>query len=72
MFEKIIPSTGKTHQQDLPIVVTLKRCTKGAMRSSFRRAPCTYTSISKKLTEMQSLNSLFQVLAKFISKTFPK
>ena len=41
MFEYIIPSTGKTHQQDLSKVATLKRSTKGAMRSSFRRAPCT-------------------------------
>ena len=40
MFKYFIPSTGKNRQQDLPKLAIWKRSTKGAMRSSFRRAPC--------------------------------
>ena len=39
----------------------LKRSTKGAINSSFRRAPCTQPSINKNLTEMQCLSKLLQV-----------
>ena len=36
MLKKLIPITGKMHQQDLSKVTDLKRSTKEAMRNSFR------------------------------------
>ena len=48
------------------------RSAKGAMSSSFRRAPFTYPSISKNSAEMQCLIKVFQVLAKSLRKTFQK
>ena len=72
MFNQLVPNTYKIFQQDFPKVAILKRSTKGAMSSSFLRASCTKPSIRKKLAEMQCLSKWFQVMAKFLSKTFPK
>ena len=41
MFKLFIQSTSQINQQDIPKVAVLKRSTKGAMRSSFRRASYT-------------------------------
>ena len=38
MFKKIVPITGKMYRQHFPKVGALKRSTKGAKVSSFRRA----------------------------------
>ena len=72
MFNQLVPNTYKIFQQDFPKVAILKRSTKGAMSSSFLRASYTKPSIRKKLAEMQCLSKWFQVMAKFLSKTFPK
>ena len=58
--------------QDILKVAVWKRSVKGAMSSSFRRAPFTYLFISKNSPEMQYLIKVFQVLAKSLSKTFQK
>ena len=50
---------------DIPKEAVLKRSAKGAMSSSFRRAP-------KNLAEMQYLSKFFQALEKSLKKTFPK
>ena len=41
MARNFVLSTGKIYQWDFPKPAVLKRNTKEAMRSSFRRAPCT-------------------------------
>ena len=41
MLRNFVRSIDKSYQWHFPKVVVLKRSTKGAMRSSFRRAPCT-------------------------------
>ena len=61
-----------SHERDFPEVAVFKRSAKGAMSSSFRRAPCTQLTISKESEKTQCLSKLFQVLKKFIRKTFPK
>ena len=43
----IVPRTDKIYRQDFHKVLVLKRSTKEAIGSSFRRAPCTSSSISK-------------------------
>ena len=40
MFRNRAPGTDKIYQWDFPKVAVLKRSTKEAMSSSFRRAPC--------------------------------
>ena len=52
---------------NFPMLLYLKRFTKGGMNSSFRRALCTKASISQKLAEMKCFRKLFQLLAKCIS-----
>ena len=44
----------------------------GKIKRFFSSAPCTKPSISKSSREMECLSKLFQILAKCISKTFPK
>ena len=67
-----VRSINKTYQCRFHKVIILKRSTRVAMRSAFRRVPCTQPSISKNSAEMQCSSKFFQVLENFISKTFPK
>ena len=41
MLRNFVQSIDKSYQWHFPKVVVLKHSTEGAMRSSFRRAPCT-------------------------------
>ena len=62
----------KIYQCRFHKVINLKHSTRVAMRSAFCRMPCTQPSISKNSAEMQCSSKLFQILAKCLSKTFPK
>ena len=55
--------------KNFPMLLYVKRFTKGGMNGSFHRALCTKASISQKSEEMKCLRKLFQLLAKCISST---
>ena len=45
--------TNEIYQEDFLKVAVLNRSTKGAMHSSFRKAPCSLFSISRKQAKMK-------------------
>ena len=50
--------TNEIYQEDFLKVAVLNRSTKGAMHSSFHKAPCSLFSISRKQAKMKCLSNL--------------
>ena len=65
-------SPNEIYKEDFLKVPVLNRSTIGATISSFRRAPCSQASISRKRAKMKRLSNFEQGLMKFIRKTFSK
>ena len=59
-------------QEDFLKVAALSRSTKEVKFSSFPRAPCLESSISRKRAKMKCLSNLEKVLVKFVRRTFSK
>ena len=70
MVKQIAVNTNKIYQLDFLKVIVLSYSTKAAITGSFRRVPCSLSSIIKKSAKLKDLSKLLWVLRKFIWKTF--
>ena len=70
MVKQIAVKTNKIYQLDFLKVIVLSYSTKAAITGSFRRVPCSLSSIIEKSAKLKDLSKLLWVLRKFIWKTF--
>ena len=58
MFQRISVNTNKIYQLDFLKVIVLSYSTKAAITGSFRRVPCSLSSIIKKSAKLKDLSKL--------------